>query len=111
MGVSFGATIFWSKAVISVSPVKIPLIRLSITMKKSEVELYDFIQRPAKHKAGKYWHIVSWVILFLVVAFAFSLIYARTLESQGITKAEKLRHVQITNGIPQKSWTITYKNI
>ena len=78
-------------------------------MKKSEVELYDFIQRPAKHKAGKYWHIVSWVILFLVVAFLASLIYATAIASAATTRQQVITNAQILNGIPQRHYQITFQ--
>jgi hypothetical protein len=78
-------------------------------MKKQTNELYDFIQKPAKHKAGRYWKYVSWVILFLIVAFAFSLIYARTIESQGMTRQDRITQYQIRNGIAQRTYQITWK--
>ena len=68
-------------------------------------------------KGTKYWerrqlfNKVMWAILILVAVFFVCRIYSAYIESQAKTKAEVLRNYQITNGVPQKSWTITYKNI
>ncbi len=54
------------------------------------------------------------IVIFLIVAFAFSLIYTQLLMAQSITRQQRInqynRETQISNGIDQREWTIVYKN-
>ena len=77
--------------------------------KTSNDELYDFIQKPAKHKAGRYWKYVSWIILFLFVAWLFAVIVATTIADHATTRQDAITQAQIKNGILQRSWLIVYK--
>jgi cell division septal protein FtsQ len=81
----------------------------SIREKFIKENIYDFIQSEPKHKAGKYWNKVAWILLITYFIFCLCLIYATWMSDQHKTQAEVLRQVQIANGIPQRSFTINWK--
>ena len=66
-------------------------------------------------KGTKYWerrqlfNKVMWAILILVAVFFVCRIYSAYIESQAITKQERITQAQIINHIPQ--WKITFTQI
>ena len=70
----------------------------------------EFMSEP-KHKEGKYWKIVSWIILFLVVAFCFVEIYSAEMSAHAKTRQEAIRELYQRNGIPVQIPVVVYKNI
>ena len=73
-----------------------------------------FIELNSKHKAGKYWKRVKWLLIFLVATAIISFYYATWIQAQSITRQQRLdqylKQAQIANGIQQRHYKIIYSN-